>query len=115
MPQPLTLILKPDERQTLELMRDTDPHPYLRERAAALLKIADLGRPQTARQVALQGLLRRHQPDTVYGWIKRFRTEGLAGLHIKPGRGRKPAFSPSRAEQGKCPRKPSAPHSPRPT
>ncbi len=97
MGQPLELLLEPDQRQALELIRDTDPHPYLRERAAALLKIADTEHPQSAHQVALRGLLKPRQPDTVYAWIKRFRTEGVAGLTIKPGRGRKPAFSPSRA------------------
>ncbi len=96
MGQPLELLLKPDERKTLELMRDTDPHPYLRERAAALLKIADTQHPQSAYQVALHGLLKPRQPDTLYAWVKRFRAEGVAGLTIKPGRGRKPAFSPSR-------------------
>jgi transposase len=48
-----------------------------------------------ARQVALSGLLKPRDPDTVYSWIRRYQAEGLDGLLIKPGRGRKPAFSPS--------------------
>ncbi len=107
----MTLILKPNQRETLVLLRDTDPRPYIRERAAALLKIADLDQPQTARQVALHGLLKRRQPDTVYAWLKRFQVAGIAGLTIQPGRGRKPAFSPSGLNPGRGPRKSAAPHS----
>ncbi len=94
MAQPLVLILQPDQRETLELLRNTDPRPYIRERAAALLKIADPTQPQSGRHVALQGLLQPRQPDTVYAWVKRFQAAGVAGLQIKAGRGRKPAFSP---------------------
>jgi len=67
------------------------PLPYVRERAAALLKMAD---EQSGRQVALHGLLKKRYPDTVYDWVKRFKAEGMPGLLVKPGRGRKPAFSP---------------------
>lgn len=94
MAQPLKLILVPDQRECLELMRDTDPRPYVRERVAALLKIADAEHPQSGRQVALQGLLKPREPDTVYDWVRRFQAHGVAGLLIRPGRGRKPAFSP---------------------
>jgi hypothetical protein len=86
------LALTPTERAALIELRDTGPKPYLRERAAALLKVAD-GRSAAA--VARAGLLRPRQPDTVYRWLARFRAEGAAGLTIRPGRGRKPAFSPS--------------------
>lgn len=36
-----TLTLSAEERLTLEEMRDKHPKPYRRQRAAALLKIAD--------------------------------------------------------------------------
>jgi transposase len=49
----------------------------------------------SGRQVALAGLLKRRKTDTVYDWFHRYQAEGLAGLKIKSGRGRKPAFSPS--------------------
>jgi transposase len=75
----------------LEQLRDHAPKPYLRERAAALLKVAD-GIP--AAVVAQQGLLRRRQPMTLYDWLDRYAEAGLSGLKIRPGRGRKPAFSP---------------------
>ena len=91
MPKPLVLILTPEQRADLEWARDHHPLPYVRERAAALLKIAD---EQSGRQVALHGLLKKRYPDTVYDWVKRFKAEGMPGLLVKPGRGRKPAFSP---------------------
>jgi transposase len=86
------LALAPAERTALVRLRDTAPKAYLRERAAALLKIAD-GQP--AAQVARDGLLRGRDPDTLYAWLNRYRDEGVAGLTIRPGRGRKPAFSPA--------------------
>jgi transposase len=90
--QQLTL----SEAQVAELqaLRDHAARPYLRERAAALLKIAG-GASATA--VAQHGLLRRRGLHTVLTWLKRYRAEGRAGLTIRPGRGRKPAFFPSDA------------------
>jgi transposase len=37
-------------------------------------------------------LLRPHKPDTLYRWLDRYDAEGVAGLVIRAGRGRKPAF-----------------------
>lgn len=82
------LLLTSDERAALTELRDTGRKAYLRERAAALLKVAD-GTP--AAVVARERLLRRHKPDTVYHWIDRFKAEGMVGLTIRAGRGRKPA------------------------
>lgn len=76
------------QRQDLIRLRDTADKPYLRERAAAILKVAD-GIP--AAVVARQGLLRQRKPDTIYDWLNRFHAEGIDGLCIRPGRGRKPA------------------------
>lgn len=87
-----TVTLSAEERRGLERVRDTAPRPYLRERAAAILKVAD-GVP--AAWVARDGLLRPRDPDSVYAWLNRFEALGQAGLTIRPGRGRKPAFSPS--------------------
>ncbi|NLX43904.1 MAG: helix-turn-helix domain-containing protein [Chloroflexi bacterium] len=92
MPKPLHLELSSVQVRELEHARDTHPRPYVRERAAALLKIAA---GQSGRAVARHGLLRPHWPDTVYGWVRRYQAEGLPGLLVRPGRGRKPAFSPS--------------------
>ncbi len=92
MPRPLTLELTPEQRQALEDVRDHHEKPYMRERAAALLKIAG---GMSGRQVALHGLLKPRCPDTIYAWVRRYQAEGIAGLLVRAGRGRKPAFSPS--------------------
>jgi winged helix-turn helix protein len=86
-----TFRLSPDEQRALERLRDTAPKAYLRERAAAVLKVA-AGIP--AARVARDGLLRARDPDSVYAWLDRFAAAGPGGLTIRPGRGRKPAFSP---------------------
>ncbi len=57
------LELSKDERQRLIELRDTGEPAYLRERAAALLKIAAGTSPH---KVALKGLLKKRDPDTVY-------------------------------------------------
>ena len=99
------------QRQELERLRDTAAKAYLRERAAALLKIAD-GMP--AAQVARRGLLRVRRPDTVYDWLNRYEAEGVAGLTLRQGRGRKPAFSPGASgcpsrQRGAAPLGPTGP------
>jgi hypothetical protein len=80
------------QRQELERTRDRHPKPYMRERASAVLKVAD---GQSVYQVAERGLLKRHEPETVSGWIERYLRAGLPGWQVKAGRGRKPAFFPS--------------------
>ena len=82
------------ERTTLEEAVRRHRKPYVRERAAALLKVADR---QSAAWVAQHGLLRRHDPDTVYAWLNRYEADGLAALWVKPGRGRAPRLSPPEA------------------
>lgn len=90
----LQLEVTADQRAELERLRDTSPRPYLRKRAAALLKVAD-GVSPTA--VAGSGLLRRRKYHTMVARLRRYQADGVAGLVIRPGRGRKPAFSPQYA------------------
>lgn len=92
MARPLKIALSETQRKELEAMRDHEPRAYLRERAAAILKVAA---GQSGREVALKGLLRPRYPDAVYRWVKRYEQQGVKGLEITPGAGRKPAFSPS--------------------
>ena len=92
MPKPLKVKLTAEKRQVLQEVREHHEKAYMRERVAAILKIAD---GMSGRQVALHGLLKRRNPDTVYEWVHRYLEEGIEGLRIRPGRGRKPAFSPS--------------------
>ena len=91
MPKPLELQLSVGAREELEHVRDHDADAYMREKAAALLQIAG---GQSGRAVARYGLLKHRRPDTVYEWVRRYQGEGIEGLRVKPGRGRKPAFSP---------------------
>lgn len=91
MPKLITICLAEEQQEQLEQIRDTDQRPYMRERAAVVLKIAE---GITPRQVALNGLLKPRKPDTVYDWVDRYQQEGIAGLPVKPGRGRKPAYFP---------------------
>ncbi len=83
--------LSPAQEAELIAVRDHHPKPYLRERAAAILKVAQ-GHP--VHQVASTGLYKPRQHETVSAWITRYLQDGLAGLRVQAGRGRKPAFSP---------------------
>ena len=92
MPKRLIPILSDLQLQQLIELRDHSPKPYLRERAGAILKLAQ-GLP--ASHIAAQGLLRPRYYETVSDWFHRFQAHGVSGLHIRSGRGRKPAFPPS--------------------
>jgi hypothetical protein len=89
MAQRRTLELDEAQRQELMRCRDHDPRPDIRERCAAILKIAA---GMTAHTVARVGLLKQRDPDTVYGWLNAYVGGGLAGLlarrHGGPRRGR---------------------------
>lgn len=65
------------QREDLTWHRDHDFRPYVRERCAALLKIAD---GQSAYAVSKQGLLKERDADTVYNWRDIYAREGLPGL-----------------------------------
>jgi hypothetical protein len=75
------LSLTEEQRQELLRLRDHDPRPYVRERGAALFKIADGLAPH---RVARSGLLKPRDPDTVYAWLRRYQAEGAAGLIAHP-------------------------------
>lgn len=98
MPVALVVQLQPDQWAELEQLREQDPTPYVRERAAAILKVAT---GQSLRAVARTGLLRPRRRETIADWVRRYLAEGAAGLRIRPGRGRKPAFSPSAGGGGR--------------
>lgn len=92
------LVLTAEERQKLERWKKNPPKPYLRERVRAILLVADGKEGQAVSQ-----LLRvRVHRTTIGEWVRRFQAEGVEGLKIKAGRGRKPRFfpSPQRAGQG---------------
>ena len=81
-----TLTLTEVQRHQLRELRDHDPRPYVRERGAALLKIADGDPPH---RVARHGLLKPRDPDTVYSWLNLYQTSGVQGLIAHPQGGRR--------------------------
>src|SRR5215213_4335738 len=85
-----TLELTDQQRAELERTRDRDPRPYLRECAAALLKVAQ---GQSARQVAISGLNKPRPPDTVYRWLSKYNKGGIQAL-VHKQRGHR-GFCPS--------------------
>src|SRR5215207_7822248 len=77
MPLRRTLELTDSQRQDLQHYRDHDPRPYVRERCAALLKIAD---GQSPHAVARQGLLKPRHPDTLYDWLNWYERLGIRSV-----------------------------------
>jgi hypothetical protein len=77
MVQKRRLELNEMEREGLVAHRDHDSNPQIRERCAALLKIAT---GQSAYAVARGGLLKPRDPDTVYEWLNWYEQNGLDGI-----------------------------------
>ena len=77
MAQRRTLTLSQEEEKELTELRNQTKQEYVRERCAAILKVAG---GQSAHWVALNGLLKIREPDTVYNWLDIYEAEGLAGL-----------------------------------
>src|SRR5439155_2084813 len=97
MAQARQLALTEEQQRDLLDCREHHPKAYMREKAAAILKVAQ---GQAVRQVAAHGLLRPRQPKPVGRWIDRYLAQGRAGLLVRTGRGRKPAFFPSPPRRG---------------
>ena len=85
----LVVILSPEERRLLEYrLRCTTTPLGLARRCQAIRAVADgTSLVGAARRV---GLTEKH----VRKWVQRFLARRLEGLNDRPGRGRKPAFSP---------------------
>lgn len=97
------LLLSAAQRAELIQVRDREPRAYLRERAAALLKVAA---GQSVHAVARSGLHRPRQPDTVSRWLNAYQAGGVTALVQRP-RGHR-GFSPSAGAQAAGSRPPSA-------
>lgn len=87
----LVLTLSETQRHALESwQRTTTLSVGLARRGRVILLLADgQSVSDVGRQVPMG---RRH----IYKWVQRFQAHGLQGLSDKPGRGRKPVFSPRR-------------------
>jgi hypothetical protein len=77
MPVRRTLEVTDAQRQDLQHYRDHDPRPYVRERCASLLKIAD---GHSLHAVARHGLLKPRHPDTVYEWLNWYERLGIRSV-----------------------------------
>jgi transposase len=84
------------QRAELEVLRDRGQPAYLRERAAALLKVAG---GNSATQVARQLLLRPHNPYIVRQWVRSYQQEGVQGLRHKPRGGGRPPGAKDRTRR----------------
>ena len=71
------LKLSEEQQQELSELRDKTKVEAVRERCAAILKMAN---GSSAHQVAQQGLIRQSAPDTVYGWLELYEAAGVVGL-----------------------------------
>jgi hypothetical protein len=91
MAQPRCIHLTAEQAEELQWVRDHHQKAYMRERAAAILKVAS---GLSMLQVALHGLLKARRYETISEWISRYEQGGVPGLQVQAGRGRKPAFSP---------------------
>ena len=91
MAQPRCMDLTAAQAEELQWVRDHHQKASMRERAAAILKVAS---GLSMLQVALHGLLKPRRYETISEWISRYERGGVAGLQVQAGRGRKPAFSP---------------------
>ena len=85
----LRIVLTAEERSELQRrLRCTTTAAGLARRSRVILGVADgLALVQVARLV---GMTEKH----VRKWTTRFLERRLEGLHDRPGRGRKPVFSP---------------------
>lgn len=90
-----TLTLTSEQRAELENVRDHDAKAHMRQKATALLLVADGHAPYA---VARRLLGKRIDEDSVYAWLNLYKANGVNHLRVKGGRGRKPAFSPSGAD-----------------
>lgn len=97
MPKVTRLCLTAEQVEELTTARNRHAKAYVREKAAAILKV---NQGQSIRQVALHGLHKRRSAHTVKSWLTDYLARGIAGLRVKAGRGRKPAFFPSEPNGG---------------
>lgn len=79
-----TLMLTESERSELTFgFRNGESHCFRMRCRCALLKSEGLSSAQVGEQTEMTS-------QSVNGWLKRFETDGIKGLHTRPGQGRKP-------------------------
>jgi transposase len=89
----VAMVIPREQRQDLERAARCGQPAYVRSKALVLLNLAD-GR--AVREVAR--IFRVSRPS-VYAWRERFLREGLGGLWVRSGRGRKPRADAEEIEE----------------
>jgi transposase len=92
--QPLRALTAAERAHLAALVRATSERADVRQRALALLAVADGASYSAAARRA--GLVKG---DTVSRLVQRVNQHGLAALEIAPGRGRKPTYSAAERQQ----------------
>ena len=85
-----TFLLKSEQDQ--QILLTLVGSPKIENRIATRARILLL-REEGKRQTEVGELLKVHR-NTVRLWEKRYKQKGIKGLYDKPGRGRRPTFSP---------------------
>ena len=86
-----TKVLELSEAQRLELergFRKGEKHCFRMRCRAVLLKADGLSAAKAGSQTEMSFV-------SVNAWVKRYKEEGIEGLHTRPGRGRKPIMDSS--------------------
>ena len=95
----LKLELTDQQKQELEVAVRRHPVAHLRQKAKALLLIAE---GKQGKWIAQSGVVSTCRPNTIYDWVKAYQASGkLEGLSVKAGRGRKPVFFSAGSASGK--------------
>ena len=87
-------IFKFPNQQEKQKMLDIIKNQKIENRIATRARMLIL-REEGKNQTQVAKILKVHR-NTVMLWEKRYKAEGIEGLFDKPGRGRKPIFSPAR-------------------
>lgn len=88
--------ISPSQRRALERAGRSGQPAYVRPKALALLNVAD------GRAVSEVAAIFRVSRQSIYSWWHRWRREGLAGLAVHAGRGRRPRADLAELERYVC-------------
>ena len=94
MPKVKLVVLSPESRAALEKGYKQGKTHSFRLRCQALLLKSDADKPRTSLAVAQQIGCCEMNEMAVNNWMKRYQAEGIEGLQLKPGRGRKGILQP---------------------
>lgn len=79
-----TIVLSIESKRSLEHLYKTESNHSIRQRCKMVLLNSE---GYTAKDITV---ILSSNMASVYNWLKRYNTDGIAGLRTKPGQGRKP-------------------------